>query len=128
VDAYHGDVTLYIADERDPVIQTYARIFPEILRRSRKCPPVCASISGIPKTSSKSRPRSTPPITWTNPGLLQQEDQWTVASVTGSGDKSESQVMEPYYTIMKLPRKKPRSSFSCCRSPRSARIIWRLGW
>ena len=34
-----------------------------------------------------------------------KEDQWgTVASVTGSGNKAESQVVEPYYTIMKLPQ------------------------
>ncbi len=38
MDAYHGDVTLYIADERDPVIQTYARIFPEILRPLAEMP------------------------------------------------------------------------------------------
>ena len=32
MDAYQGHVRLYIADERDPLIQTWARIFPGVLK------------------------------------------------------------------------------------------------
>lgn len=38
VDAYHGDVTLYIADEMDPVIQTYSGSSPGILRPLSEMP------------------------------------------------------------------------------------------
>jgi uncharacterized protein len=32
VDAYDGTVNLYIADENDPIIQTYARAFPDLFK------------------------------------------------------------------------------------------------
>jgi uncharacterized membrane protein (UPF0182 family) len=31
VDAYHGSVRLYLADANDPMISTYARMFPGII-------------------------------------------------------------------------------------------------
>ena len=33
VDAYDGSVKLYISDEKDPIIQTYARIFPGVFKK-----------------------------------------------------------------------------------------------
>jgi len=32
VDAYNGDVSFYICDEDDPIIQTYAKIYPELFK------------------------------------------------------------------------------------------------
>ncbi|MGD8765642.1 MAG: UPF0182 family protein, partial [Desulfobacteraceae bacterium] len=32
VDAYNGDVVFYIIDEKDPVVKTYARIFPDLFK------------------------------------------------------------------------------------------------
>src|SRR5690606_31307648 len=38
VDAYDGSVTLYLADTEDPLIQTYAQIFPEMFRPLEEMP------------------------------------------------------------------------------------------
>src|SRR5215475_8266049 len=38
VDAYHGHAQLYIADERDPLIRTYARIYPATLKPLAEMP------------------------------------------------------------------------------------------
>ena len=35
VDAYDGTVTYYITDENDPIIQTYARAFPNLFKTLR---------------------------------------------------------------------------------------------
>src|SRR6185369_15770240 len=32
VDAYDGTVRLYVADDKDPIVATYARVFPGVLR------------------------------------------------------------------------------------------------
>jgi uncharacterized membrane protein (UPF0182 family) len=105
VDAYHGDVRLYIADERDPVIQTYARIFPEILRPLAEMPAGLREHLRYPEDIFKIQTAVYSTYHMDQPQVFyNKEDQWTVASVTGSGDKTESQVMEPYYTIMKLPQ------------------------
>ncbi len=103
VDAYQGTVRLYIADERDPVIQTYARIFPEILRPLAEMPAGLRSHLRYPEDIFKIQTAVYSTYHMDQPQVFyNKEDQWTVASVGGSGDKA-NQVMEPYYTIMKLP-------------------------
>jgi uncharacterized membrane protein (UPF0182 family) len=105
VDAYHGDVRLYIADERDPVIQTYARIFPEILRPLAEMPAGLREHLRYPEDIFKLQTAVYSTYHMDQPQVFyNKEDQWTVASVTGSGNNTQSQVMEPYYTIMKLPQ------------------------
>ena len=32
VDAYNGDVNFYVVDEKDPIAQTYAKIYPELFK------------------------------------------------------------------------------------------------
>lgn len=38
IDAYTGEVSLYIFDEKDPMVKTYANIFPGILKPASKLP------------------------------------------------------------------------------------------
>lgn len=38
VDAYNGDITAYVMDREDPLIRTYASIFPEIFRVAEEMP------------------------------------------------------------------------------------------
>lgn len=105
VDAYHGQVRLYIADERDPVIQTYARIFPEILRPLAEMPAGLREHLRYPEDIFKIQTAVYSTYHMDQPQVFyNKEDQWAVASVTGSGDKAATQVMQPYYTIMKLPQ------------------------
>lgn len=103
VDAYHGEVKLYIADERDPLIQTYARIFPGTLKPLSEMPDGLRAHLRYPEdifriqTSVYSTYQMDQPQVFYN-----KEDQWELAAVpTGGG---EDRPMEPYYTIMKLPQ------------------------
>ena len=101
IDAYQGSVTFYPADTRDPIAQTLAKIFPNLMRRSPRCPRTCASTCAIPKTSSRSRPSVYATYHMTNPAVFyNKEDQWEAPAVDSSG---ESRRMAPYYAMMKLP-------------------------
>ena len=103
VDAYHGDVTLYVADERDPIIQTYARMFPGILRPLSEMPAGLRSHLRYPEDIFKIQTAVYSTYHMDQPQVFyNKEDQWAVASVPGSGANA-TEVMEPYYTIMKLP-------------------------
>ena len=105
VDAYHGQVRLYIADESDPLIQTWSKIFPGILkplgempadlRAHLRYPEFIFSVqTAVYSTYHMDQPQS----------FYNKEDQWESAAVAGAEGKP--QAMEPYYTIMKLPGEK----------------------
>ena len=103
VDAYHGSVRLYIADERDPLIQTYKRIFPGILRPLTEMSPDLRAHLRYPEDLFRLQTAVYSTYHMAQPQVFyNKEDQWEIASVTG--EKGEPQIMDPYYTIMKLPR------------------------
>lgn len=102
VDAYHGKVQLYIADPKDPLIETWGKIFPGVLRPLSEMSADLRAHLRYPEdifhvqTAVYSTYHMTEPQVFYN-----KEDQWTSASVTDAEGKSES--MKPYYMIMKLP-------------------------
>ena len=120
VDAYNGDVSLYIADERDPLIQTYARIYPGTLKPLSEMPQGLRSHLRYPEYIFDLQSRVYSTYHMKQPQVFyNREDLWTVALMGGSSRQvsaltSDSdrfgetapagvQEMEPYYTIMKLP-------------------------
>jgi len=38
IDAYNGDVAFYMIDEKDSIIKTYARIFPDLFKPFKEMP------------------------------------------------------------------------------------------
>ena len=38
IDAYNGDVVFYIIDAKDPIVKTYARIFPDLFKPFNEMP------------------------------------------------------------------------------------------
>jgi uncharacterized membrane protein (UPF0182 family) len=104
VDAYHGHVRLYIADERDPLIQTWARIFPGVLKPLSEMPADLRAHLRYPEDIFKIQASVYSTYHMDQPQVFyNKEDQWSVVSMAEKQGESESQVMEPYYTIMKLP-------------------------
>lgn len=101
IDAYQGEVRLYVADPQDPLIQTYSKIFPgafspleampEGLRRHIRYPQDLFSI----QTRLYATYHMTTPQVFYN-----KEDLWEIPTSIGKKDIP----MEPYYIIMKLPR------------------------
>jgi uncharacterized membrane protein (UPF0182 family) len=113
VDAYHGHVRLYIADEGDPLIQTYARIFPGTLKPLAEMPEGLRAHLRYPEDIFKIQSEVYSTYHMDQPQVFyNKEDLWTVASMgatgrnSGNESGSRTQTMDPYYTIMKLPGEK----------------------
>ena len=103
-DAYQGHVRLYIADERDPLIQTWARIFPGVLKPLSEMPADLRAHLRYPEDIFKIQTAVYSTYHMDQPQVFyNKEDQWSVVSMAEKQGEAESQTMEPYYTIMKLP-------------------------
>ncbi|MBP6822677.1 MAG: UPF0182 family protein, partial [Acidobacteria bacterium] len=102
VDAYNGDVILYLADDKDPLIQTWARIFPGMFKPLSEMSADLRAHLAYPKdiftiqTSVYTTYHMNQPQVFYN-----KEDQWEGAAV--SIDQKDAHPMEPYHNIMKLP-------------------------
>jgi len=108
VDAYDGNPIFYIADPKDPIVQTYQRIFPTLfqpmdsmpatLRRHIRYPEDLFIIqAGVYGTYHMKDPEV----------FYNKEDLW---SFPKESHKGQNTFMQPYYTIMRLPGE-PREEF-----------------
>lgn len=109
MDAYNGNVDMYVADPTDPVIMVYERIFPGVFQPLSAMPADLRSHLRYPEdifriqTSIYSVYHMNQPQSFYN-----KEDLWEIPSITASGGQ---QVMSPYYTIMRLPQEKAQEEF-----------------
>ena len=104
VDAYHGTVNLYMSDPNDPMIQTYARVFPNTLKPLAEMPESLRAHMRYPEDIFLIQAKVFATYQMNEPQeFYNKEDQWTIAQTSGANDKEEARSMEPYYTIMKLP-------------------------
>ncbi|MEC8957050.1 MAG: UPF0182 family protein, partial [Nitrospinota bacterium] len=97
IDAYDGSMNFYISDLSDPIIKTYQNIFPVLFQDLSEMPKdlkdhirypsdLFAIQTFIYATYHMKRPQV----------FYNKEDQWEIPEI-------DSRVMQPYYTIMKLP-------------------------
>jgi len=101
IDAYDGSVRLYISDEKDPIIRTYARIFPGIFKKMDAMPADLQSHMRYPQGMLKIQALMYRSYHMQDPQVFyNKEDLW---SIPGKADGNGEQEMEPYYTIMRLP-------------------------
>ncbi|MFN0279380.1 MAG: UPF0182 family protein, partial [Pyrinomonadaceae bacterium] len=124
VDAYDGTVLLYIADESDPIIQTYAKMFPNTLKPLAEMHESLRAHLRYPEDKFHLQARVFATYHMDKPQeFYNKEDQWTIAQMQGVSSNEppkpiagkpaapvivpavnpDSRPMEPYYTIMKLP-------------------------
>ncbi len=108
VDAYEGSVRLYLADERDPLIQTWARIFPGMLKPLSEMPADLRAHLRYPEDIFRIQAEVYSTWHMSQPqAFYNKEDQWSVVAFdqkkSESNPVSVTQEMDPYYTIMKLP-------------------------
>ena len=103
VDAYDGTVRLYVSDDQDPIVRTYARIFPDVLRPLSEMPAGLREHLRYPEDIFRIQTSVYATYHMSNPQVFyNKEDQWAPAvSATAAGGKEES--MAPYYTVMRLP-------------------------
>ena len=101
IDAYNGTTTFYLADDRDPLALTLARIFPGLFRKLEDMPPDLRLHIRYPETLFAIQAAMYSTYHMTNPAVFyNKEDQWEVPAIDVDGNP---RTMEPYYTIMKLP-------------------------
>ena len=101
VDAYHGTIRYYTTDVTDPLLKTYAHIFPglfrplsemsEDLRRHIRYPEdIFAVQAAVYSTYHMAQPHV----------FYNKEDQWDFPALS---QNQQAPRMHPYYTIMRLP-------------------------
>lgn len=101
VDAYHGDVNFYVFEPDDPLIQTYARIFPGLFLPEEEMPPALRFHVRYPADLFKIQAHMFLTYHMQDPMVFyNKEDMWAVPNEVL---ETKIQPMEPYYVIMKLP-------------------------
>ncbi len=104
VDAYTGTVNLYVSDPADPVIRTYAKIFPGLLKPLDQMPPDLRSHIRYPEGFLHIQARMYLTYHMEDPQVFyNKEDLWSIPQKHGEGGEED---MQPYYTIMRLPDRK----------------------
>jgi len=102
VDAYNGDVDLYVADCDDPVIQVYQKIFPGVFRPLAEIPEELRLHLRYPEDIFTVQTYMYSVYHMGAPQIFyNKEDLWQVPTLATSGTENP---MAPYYTIMRLPQ------------------------
>jgi len=100
-DAYTGELNFYIADNNDPIIQSYAKIFSDLFKPLSEMPVDLQSHIRYPVDLFMVQASMYRTFHMTDPNVFyNQEDPWLIPTEI-VGDKQKN--MEPYYIIMRLP-------------------------
>ncbi|MFQ5896643.1 MAG: UPF0182 family protein [Candidatus Methylomirabilia bacterium] len=101
VDAYHGAVTLYLADPEDPVVRVYARAFPGLFKSLDEMPADLRSHIRYPADLFAAQAKMYATYHMEDPQVFyNKEDLWAVPQ---RGVEGADRAMQPYYTILRLP-------------------------
>ena len=101
IDAYDGTVNYYIVDPDDPMVQTYARVFPELFSPMEEMPDDLKDHISYPSDylTAQAEIFSTYHMTDTQV-FYQREDVWEFAT---ERYRADFQSVEPYYVLMQYP-------------------------
>ncbi|MCV3216627.1 UPF0182 family protein, partial [Plectonema radiosum NIES-515] len=101
IDAYNGTVNFYVADPQDPIINTLAAIFPNLLKPLSVMPDALKSHIRYPVDLFSIQSERLLAYHMTDPQVFyNREDLWQIPTeIYGN----EPRPVQPYYLIMKLP-------------------------
>ncbi|BAY12753.1 UPF0182 family protein [Calothrix sp. NIES-2098] len=101
IDAYNGTVNFYVADANDPIIATWQKIFPKLLKPLSAMPATLSSHIRYPVDFFKIQSERLMTYHMTDTQVFyNREDQWQIPNeIYGS----EARPVEPYYLITSLP-------------------------
>ncbi|MEO1349596.1 MAG: UPF0182 family protein [Cyanobacteria bacterium J06635_15] len=101
VDAYDGTMRFFAIDPNDPVLATYAEIFPELFEPEEAAPAAIKAHFRYPLDFFKIQAQMYQTYHMANPEVFyNREDVWQFPSQVYEGDVV---LVEPYYVIMRLP-------------------------
>ncbi|HSK53263.1 MAG TPA: UPF0182 family protein [Clostridia bacterium] len=101
MDAYDGTTTFYVADPEDPIVRTYAKVFPTLFRPLDELPESLRSHLRFPEELFNVQTRVFGRYHVTRPEqFFQGDDLWTVPT----GQATEQTLpSEAYYVVMRMP-------------------------
>jgi uncharacterized membrane protein (UPF0182 family) len=101
VDAYEGTVTLYIAEPNDPVVRTWAAIYPDLFKPIEEMPTSLRDHIRYPEGLFKVQAEMYRTYHMVEPQLFfNKEDLWNIPNELFF---DKQQPLEPYYIIMRVP-------------------------
>jgi hypothetical protein len=101
IDAYNGTIAAYLADSRDPIAATFARVFPNLFKPLDEMPSSIRAHVRYPEDIFELQARVFRTYHMTEAAAFyNREDQWEIPTLEAGNDAS---AMQPYYTIMRLP-------------------------
>ncbi|MEL6468503.1 MAG: UPF0182 family protein [Cyanobacteria bacterium J06623_4] len=102
IDAYDGTVTVYALDDSDPVLATYQKIFPQLFTPLAQAPETLREHFRYPLNLFQVQSQMYRAYHMEDVEVFyNQEDLWQLPQQLGRNDQSEQ--MQPYYVIMRLP-------------------------
>jgi uncharacterized membrane protein (UPF0182 family) len=102
IDAYDGTVEAYVVDPADPLIRTYSKIFPGLLKPGDQMPADLRAHMRYPTDLFSVQSLLYATYHMDSPETFyHREDQWQVPSVGEQGDANERRFMR--HIVMKLP-------------------------
>lgn len=107
IDAYDGSLEFYLTDSTDPIIQTYAKIFPGFVKSIKDASPEIKEHFRYPKDLFNIQVNMFATYHMKDTKVYyNREDLWdTPNEVFGQGRLQE---MTPYYVLLKLPEMKSK--------------------
>jgi hypothetical protein len=109
VDCYDGTVRFYVFDDADPIIRTWRRIFPGLLRPAAEMPAALRTHVRYPEDLLSIQADVYSTYHMTDPMVFyNKEDRWAIPREPGTN--GELHRMLPFYAVMKLPGE-PREEF-----------------
>ncbi len=109
IDAYNGDVKFYIVDNKDPIIETYRKIFPSLFKDFSDMPANLKLHVRYPKYMFNVQAKMYAVYHMMDPQVFyNKEDKWEIPHEI-YGEKET--VMNPYYAIVKFPGAKERDEY-----------------
>ena len=101
IDAYNGDVSFYMIDEKDPIVKTYSGIFPDLFKPFNEMPADLKKHVRYPKDLFEIQADTYRTYHMEDVQVFyNQEDFWQIPDEL-YGDSRQR--IEPYYVIIKLP-------------------------
>jgi uncharacterized membrane protein (UPF0182 family) len=100
-DAYTGEMNFYVADNNDPIVKTYASIFPQVYQPLSEMPEDLKAHIRYPVDLFTIQANLYRTFHMTDPYVFyNKEDNWVIPSEIVEG---KEQKVDPYYIIMRLP-------------------------
>ncbi|MFB6273889.1 MAG: UPF0182 family protein [Salinibacter sp.] len=101
VDAYSGEVSFYVTNTKDPVIEAYKKAFPGLFKPIEKMPDHLRKHVRYPQNLFEIQIEKYARYHMTEPQVFyNNEDLWTRPREQYAG---QQRIMEPYYIMTKLP-------------------------